>query len=123
MVPKVAYDLPEFKIRPKDQIGTIHTWSINHMCITIFAQKMSVESWKSYIVGENVAGIFNFGVSTLSQISTQVMVIMAIITEKSAKILRILVGKKLVVLKFFSPIVMVNVPIKRSKVAKKTFGI
>ena len=50
LVPKVAYDLPEFKIRPKDQIGTIHTWSINHMCITIFAQKMSVESWKSYIV-------------------------------------------------------------------------
>ena len=78
---------------------------------------------RSVIVGENVAGTFNFGVSTLSQTSTQVIVIMAMITAKSAKILRIFVGKKLVVRKFFNPIVMVNVPMKRSTVAKKTFGI
>ena len=43
---------------------------------------------RSVNVGENVAGTFNFGVSTLSQTSKPVIVIMAMITEKSAKILR-----------------------------------
>ena len=38
-VPKFAYDLPEFKIRPWDNIAIIHTWSMEHMCITIFAKK------------------------------------------------------------------------------------
>ena len=41
---------------------------------------------RSVNVGENVAGTFNFGVSTLSQTSKPVIVIMAMITEKSAKI-------------------------------------
>ena len=39
LVPKVAYDLPEFKIRLLDHIAIIHAWSMEHMCIKRFAQK------------------------------------------------------------------------------------
>ena len=39
LVPKVAYDLPEFKIRPWYHRAIIHNWSMEHMCIARFAQK------------------------------------------------------------------------------------
>ena len=39
LVPKVGYDPSEFKISPWDHIAIIDTWSIEHMCITRFAQK------------------------------------------------------------------------------------
>ena len=52
LVPYFAYDLPEFKIRPWDHIGSYNT-HLKHGAFVHYeiCPKMSEKSWKSYIVG------------------------------------------------------------------------
>ena len=66
VVPKVAYDLPKFKIGLWYNIAIIHTWSMEHICITRFAKKMSVELWTSYKVWRYTMNIFVISNPTLN---------------------------------------------------------